>query len=192
MDKKGGGRRASNHENRQRLAYVRCDSFFDDRENWELFRSVVGSLNGAPSLRLIEFACVRWIAMNEHPITYRWRDTDVDLGVAYSLAMREFRKEHFDCFLRGSNYIVIAKHGEEIMTSVAQANFFRWAIENGVLQYITLMKPELAAAMKLAKTTPQPHGEQQQQQPHKKRRKNGKTTASEPSNLGFVVTGATI
>ena len=42
----------------------------------------------------------------------------------------------------------LVKHGKEILTTIGQMNFFRWAIENGILKYIYDNYSELEKEMK--------------------------------------------
>jgi hypothetical protein len=64
----------------------------------------------------------------------------VHVEQSYAAALYAHTKEYFDPFARGSKQgkgiIIQNKDGDEIITTVRQLNFFRWAINNGVIEYI--------------------------------------------------------
>ena len=57
----------------------------------------------------------------------------------YTAALAGYTKALFDPFARGrgKNCIVIKnEEGDEISTTLCQLNYFRWAIKNGVIEYV--------------------------------------------------------
>lgn len=58
---------------------------------------------------------------------------------SYKLQLKEVSKKHFDPFCRRSRiqfYYDINDKNKYILTTVGQLNFFKWAIENNILNYI--------------------------------------------------------
>ena len=64
----------------------------------------------------------------------------VNVSSSYNTALSAYKKPLFDPFARGKNKqgqikIKISKN-KTIVTNIRQLNYFRWAIENGVITYI--------------------------------------------------------
>lgn len=56
--------------------------------------------------------------------------------VAYKSQLKGYQKKQFDPFCRRERIKFIVHGGKEVITTVGQLNFFRWAIENKILKYI--------------------------------------------------------
>ena len=54
----------------------------------------------------------------------------------YKLQLKAYSKKRFDPFCRWERIYVPYKNDKQIQTTIGQLNFFRWAIENKVLDYI--------------------------------------------------------
>ncbi len=54
----------------------------------------------------------------------------------YKLKLRAYSKKRFDPFCRWDRIIIPYKNGNSIQTTIGQLNFFKWALENKVVQYI--------------------------------------------------------
>ena len=56
--------------------------------------------------------------------------------VDYKLKLRAYSKKRFDPFCRWDRITIPYKEGKSIQTTIGQLNFFKWALENGVISYI--------------------------------------------------------
>ncbi len=56
--------------------------------------------------------------------------------IAYKSQLKGYQKKQFDPFCRRERIKFIVHGGKEVITTVGQLNFFRWAIENRILKYI--------------------------------------------------------
>jgi len=54
----------------------------------------------------------------------------------YKLKLRAYSKKRFDPFCRWDRIIIPYKEGTSIQTTLGQLNFFKWALENEVINYI--------------------------------------------------------
>ena len=57
----------------------------------------------------------------------------------YKLKLRAYQKKRFDPFCRWDRILIPYpndKEGKSIQTTIGQLNFFKWAIENKVIEYI--------------------------------------------------------
>lgn len=54
----------------------------------------------------------------------------------YKLKLKAYSKKRFDPFCRWDRITVPYKNGTSIQTTIGQLNFFKWVIENDVVEYI--------------------------------------------------------
>lgn len=94
---------------------------------------------GDISLRIIDYLCTNY-AKNECVLYYlQQKDkTPFNLYLQYRGQLKAYSKMQFDPFRRHNRVIIPCKYGEnnKLETTVAQMNFFRWAIENKVIDYL--------------------------------------------------------
>ena len=50
--------------------------------------------------------------------------------------LKSFSKKQFDMFRRSDKFTLKIEDGRSIQTTVAQMNFFKWAIQNKILDYV--------------------------------------------------------
>ena len=110
------------------------------RENNNM-KKILPIINGESkiSLRLID-----WFATNyskKHYTVYNIKDSyDKDkrfkVYIDYKLKLKAYSKKRFDPFCRWDRISVPYNNDTNIQTTIGQLNFFRWALENKILNYI--------------------------------------------------------
>jgi hypothetical protein len=91
------------------------------------------------SLRIVD-----WFATNyakKYYTLYTTEDTNghtirFKVYFDYKLKLKAYSKKRFDPFCRWDRISVPYKNGTCIETTIGQLNFFKWAIENKVIEYI--------------------------------------------------------
>jgi hypothetical protein len=91
------------------------------------------------SLRIVD-----WFATNYAKKNYTLYDMTNQFGenirfkvyFDYKLKLKAYSKKRFDPFCRWDRISIPYKHDTSIETTIGQLNFFKWAIENKVIQYI--------------------------------------------------------
>jgi hypothetical protein len=91
------------------------------------------------SLRIVD-----WFATNYAKKYYTLFDIETPNGstrrfkvyVDYKLKLKAYSKRRFDPFCRWDRISVPYKNGTCIETTIGQLNFFKWALENKVIDYI--------------------------------------------------------
>lgn len=88
------------------------------------------------SLRIID-----WFATNyakKYYTLYTIHNTSrrFKVYVDYKLKLKAYSKKRFDPFCRWDRINVPYKDDKYIQTTIGQLNFFKWALENGVIRYI--------------------------------------------------------
>lgn len=109
-------------------------SFYDKDNNMDKMLSIING-ESTISLRIVD-----WFATNyskQYYITYDICDKNrFKVYVDYKLKLRAYSKKRFDPFCRWDRISVPYKDGQYIQTTIGQLNFFKWAIENNVIEYI--------------------------------------------------------
>lgn len=134
------------------LLLVSLSRFFANPSN---MRAVLPYINGESmvSLRLID-----WFVTNfskKHNV-FISRSTGVDtqhvnVYQSYRVQLKAYSKQQFDPFRRRDRIVFCYeddhRHHGSIETTVGQLNFFRWMLENGILDYVKAHAEEIEADM---------------------------------------------
>lgn len=110
--------------------------YFNDLNKLLLFRSVVEK-NTEYSLRILE-----WFVSNyakKHNVVYSVNKKEVNVFLDYKSQLKSFSKRSFDPFRRHDKFSIDYQHKgvkHSFETTVGQMNFFKWSIENKVLDYV--------------------------------------------------------
>jgi hypothetical protein len=91
------------------------------------------------SLRIVD-----WFATNYAKKNYTLYDMVISTGenirfkvyFDYKLRLKAYSKKRFDPFCRWERISIPYKNGTCIETTIGQLNFFKWALENKVIDYI--------------------------------------------------------
>jgi hypothetical protein len=129
------------------LLHLDLLEFYGNVENLNKFCDVISGNIQNISLRLID-----WFSTNyakKYYTTYFLDGTQKRFKVfdSYKLKLRAYGKDNFDAFSRGKRINVphlmgvvadddVAEKKEKETTTIGQMNFFKWAIENQIVEYI--------------------------------------------------------
>lgn len=86
------------------------------------------------SLRIVD-----WFATNyakKFYTLYSVKGKRFKVYLDYKLKLKAYSKKRFDPFCRWDRINIPYKNGTSIETTIGQLNFFKWAIENKVIEYI--------------------------------------------------------
>ena len=112
--------------------------FYNKDKNMQILVQCVQK-KGNVSLRIIDYLCTNY-SKNEC-VLYNLSTKDkspFNLYLQYRSQLKAYSKMQFDPFRRHNRISIQCKYTESNMleTTVAQLNFFKWAIENKVIDYI--------------------------------------------------------
>jgi hypothetical protein len=110
--------------------------FFANKEHTVELMQVLRGKNPPVSLRLLDYFVTNYarrrkttICGEHHPV--------VCVHSSYRSQLKAFSKQQFDPFRRRERISFAVDDNKHIIeTTVGQLNFFRWAIESGVLRYV--------------------------------------------------------
>lgn len=110
-------------------------------------------LLGQDGEKKISLRVVDWFVTNfarKFSTSYMIGDRNFIVHQDYKSQLDAFQKKQFDPFCRGGSFDFEYSPGKTIKTNLGQLNFFRWATENRVLNYIRTNHSEIEADMEAA------------------------------------------
>ena len=106
--------------------------FYEKNNNLTYMLNIING-NSKISLRIVD-----WFATNYSKKNYTIYYNDNErfkVYVDYKLNLKAYSKKRFDPFCRWER-IIIPYNNIHIQTTIGQLNFFKWALENKVIDYI--------------------------------------------------------
>jgi hypothetical protein len=108
--------------------------FYNKDNNLEKMLVIING-ESPTSLRIVD-----WFATNfakKHYTVYTIKDNKrFKVYPEYKLRLKAYSKRRFDPFCRWQRITIPYKNDTSIQTTIGQLNFFRWALENKVINYI--------------------------------------------------------
>lgn len=128
--------------------------FFSVEYNFDILKEFINSRK--PRENKLSFGLLDWFNVNyckhygvEYDLTRLGRTRKIYVIQAYNAALEGYGKERFDPFARGKSkggaITLTNDKGESVLTTLRQLNYFRWAIENGVIDYVKQHLDEIYA-----------------------------------------------
>ncbi len=150
LPKKVNKKRISNIHCKQDLLMKSLSEFFSNEKKLE---NILDIINGKSkiSLRVIDWFVTNYckknnIAYDIYPVNKTRKDKFI-VHLNYKTQLKSFSKKQFDPFRRDSRITFEYGKNKKIVTTVGQLNFFRWAIKNNILKYITKHLDEIEKDM---------------------------------------------
>jgi hypothetical protein len=98
------------------------------------------------SLRLIDWYVTNYSKLNRDTCITRNvgsktenhidKKKNLNIYQSYRSQLKAYKKIKFDPFRRRQRIIFVYNQNEELHTTIGQLNFFKWAIENDIIEYI--------------------------------------------------------
>ncbi len=130
------------------LLYHNLMEFYKNKEYLDRMLNIING-ESKVSLRIVD-----WFATNYskkhytlynilHPIT--GVEIRFKVYIDYKLKLKAYQKKRFDPFCRWDRITIPYGEDKHIQTTLGQLNFFKWAIENKVIDYIEAHYQEISA-----------------------------------------------
>jgi hypothetical protein len=132
-----------NTELNRDLILASLSRFYASDENLSRFKDMTEGSN--VSLRLVD-----WFVTNyckKHNVEFVQRNSRYNVYVDYRSQLKAFSKHNFDPFRRRDRIRYFYNDSDFVFTTVGQLNFFKWAIENGIVDYIHNHRAEIEQDM---------------------------------------------
>ena len=120
---------------KQELIVASLQRFYNEQENIDEILQILQGTS-AISLRLID-----WFVTNyakTHSTSYILNNQEFLVYLNYKSQLKAYSKKLFDPFCRRERILFQIGDRPTFLTTVGKLNFFRWAIEKGVLDFIKL------------------------------------------------------
>lgn len=88
------------------------------------------------SLRLIDWYVTNYCKINNIVLLNKSTSEYFNVYMNYRSQLKAFKKVQFDPFRRRDRIMYEFSKGKFLNTTIGQLNFFRWAIENNILEHI--------------------------------------------------------
>jgi hypothetical protein len=118
-----------------------CDGIYNSENNLDKMLKIITG-ESKISLRIVDWFATNYakkyytlytIEQSQDNITRRFKVYD-----DYKLKLKAYSKRRFDPFCRWERISIPYTNGKFIETTIGQLNFFKWALENKVINYIEL------------------------------------------------------
>ena len=144
---------STNIDTQSDLLLEKLLQFYNSNNN---FDKMINIINGTSkiSLRIVD-----WFVTNYSKKNYVVYELDnvknerVKVYNDYKLKLKAYSKKKFDPFCRWERINVPYKNGTCIQTTLGQLNFFKWTIENKILDYIEANYKTIETDMNLRNTS---------------------------------------
>ena len=157
--------------------------FYLDEKNINILIPIVNGLSKI-SLRVLDWFVTNFCKKHNTVIHYQ-RDGKAQkliVHLDYKNQLKAYSKKQFDPFCRRERINFIYGKGNELLTTVGQLNFFRWAIEHHVLDYINdnleIIEADMNNSLKIEGTSGKIVDETLKEKQEKKRKKRHELSIS--------------
>jgi len=106
--------------------------FYTNQTNFNKLKNIL-SKDTSISLRAIDYLCTNYA--KSHDIIYNVGKSPFNLYLSYRSQLKAYSKMQFDPFRRHDRIALKIEGYETLETTVAQLNFFKWAIEKKVIDW---------------------------------------------------------
>jgi len=125
---------SANYTTQNDLLMTNLMKFYEEDNNLEKMLKIING-ESPISLRIID-----WFATNYAKKFFTVYEVGANrrfkVYVDYKLKLKAYSKRRFDPFCRWDRITIPYGNGTFIQTTIGQLNFFKWALENGVVAYI--------------------------------------------------------
>ena len=135
----GGSGSGSGYTTQNALLLTNLLKFYEQNDNLDVMLQIING-HSKISLRIIDWFATNYAkkyftvyAINNE---YSKGSRRFKVYVDYKLKLKAYSKKRFDPFCRWDRITIPYKNGTFIQTTIGQLNFFKWAIENDIVQYI--------------------------------------------------------
>jgi hypothetical protein len=157
--------------------------FYLDEKNINILIPIVNGVSKI-SLRVLDWFVTNFCKKHNIVIHYQ-RDSKSQkliVHLDYKNQLKAYSKKQFDPFCRRERINFIYGKGNELLTTVGQLNFFRWAIEHHVLDYINdnleIIESDMNNSLKVESSDGKNLDETTQEKQEKKRKKRHELSIS--------------
>lgn len=125
--------------------------YYDKDDNMKRMLSIING-DADTSLRLIDWFVTNYSKSN-HTVYQLSNRRRFKVYTDYKLKLKSYSKRRFDPFCRWDRITIPYKNGLNIQTTIGQLNFFKWAFDNEIVEYIEKFRTEIESDMNTRNNT---------------------------------------
>lgn len=140
------------------LLMMSLSSFYAQKGSIQRIMPIVNGLSPC-SLRLIDWFVTNYAKKRNTIITHQQSDNNIthfNVYLSYRSQLKAYSKQQFDPFRRRERILFYYDKDKAIETTIGQLNFFRWVLQNGMLEYISQHLAEIEDDMVAQSKPPVP------------------------------------
>jgi len=134
--------------------------FYQNKEYLEIVKKIVNREFTVSSNKKVSIRIVNWFVTNyakQHFTVYENEGDRFFVWTRFRSAEDGYSKEMFDPYCRKDRIIIPYDETTQIVTTIGQLNFFKWAIMNNVIDYIVANYDDITRDMNLRLTQKNKH-----------------------------------
>src|SRR6056300_1108162 len=108
-------------------------NYYDDTNKLDKIINIING-NSTVSLRIIDWFVTNYSKMIY--VVYMHNDKRFKVFHEYKLKLKAYSKKRFDPFCRWERITIPYNDTHNMETTIGQLNFFRWALDYGIIDYI--------------------------------------------------------
>ena len=134
----------------KQLCYFKMINSFFKKCPIETINKMVDIINleSVISLRVLEWVVTK---SGKKTVNIKIRDNDYySVNIMYKAQLKTYKKKNFDPFRRDRKFFYEYDRNDlskKVLTTLGQLNFFKWAIQNGILECVEKNYDEINSAM---------------------------------------------
>ena len=109
--------------------------FYKSNDNMDNMLKIING-ESRISLRIIDWFATNYAKKNYTVYQLQGSENRFKVYNDYKLKLKAYQKRRFDPFCRWERITVPYNENSHIQTTIGQLNFFKWALENNVIDYI--------------------------------------------------------
>jgi hypothetical protein len=126
-------------ESKEKILLNSLLNYFQKKENRDIFISIVNETSTI-SLRILDWFVTNYSKENSSKIINSTICNGLDIYNSYKSQLKAYNKKLFDPFCRQhttkNKFSYYYEDDKYITTTTGQLNFFKWAIENKIINYV--------------------------------------------------------
>jgi hypothetical protein len=126
---------ASNYSTQNDLLLNNLLDFYKQDNNMDKMLNIING-KSVISLRIIDWFATNYAKKNYTVYQLQGSEKRFKVYNDYKLKLKAYSKRRFDPFCRWERINIPYKEESYIQTTIGQLNFFKWALENNVIDYI--------------------------------------------------------
>lgn len=120
---------------KQDILLIPITNFFNDAKNLDLLLGILITGKYKVSLRIIDWFVTNY-SKKYNLVIQNKNNKPFIVYLEYKSQLKAYSKKQFDPFCRRARIYYEYEKDKKFETTIGQLNFFRWAIENNIIEYI--------------------------------------------------------